>query len=97
MSENLGIKKVHKVTEILDSFLLVYPNMNRKNSLSDQNRLFECEGYREGFVELSKVHEFPNGMSVIEFFSEVHMYIYMIKISSLPYRRKYILMEIDHR
>lgn len=73
------------MSEILNSFLTVYPDVDRKNSLSDQNRLFECEGYREGFVELSKVHEFLDGVSVIEFFGEVHMYIYMIKISSLPY------------
>ena len=84
MSENLGIQKIHEMSEILDSFVTIYPNMNRKNSLSDHNRLFEGEGYREWFVELGKVHESREAMSVFEFFGEVHVPIYTIEISSLP-------------
>lgn len=72
------------MTEILDSFVTVYPNMNRKNSLSNQNRLSEGEGYRERFIELGKVHEFREGMSVFEFSGMGHTSIYTIKISSLP-------------
>jgi len=85
------------VTEILNRFFTIYPDMNRKNSLSDQNGLFECEGYRERFVELGKVHEFLDGMSVIEFFGEVHVSIYMIKISSLPSHQDYNVVGAVHR
>lgn len=56
-SINLGIQQIHEVPEVLNRFVVINPDMNRKDPLSRKMGLFQREGHRKWVRKSVKIDE----------------------------------------